>query len=240
MELVKLDFVAFIDGNVNPDHSSIASLMNEFSWLELFPQFVQETNLSTQVQTKIMSLTNQISGFTITFNTDKLLITQSYHQDATTSYEDLINNFNKDVTVCLDKLNDLFYQERSFKRFAFVTTAIQLVTEEQKSNFADRVCSLLSDVKGHIELKLRFTNRENLGVISEDVNFTTMINDGIYEKNDNQNGRLIRSNCFLIQTDFNTLDENSHHRFNVEIIKSGFSSLIKSTLSKIKSISSNF
>ncbi|WP_041412761.1 hypothetical protein [Shewanella sp. ANA-3] len=238
MELVKLDFVAFIDGNVNPEHSTIPTLMSDFSWLELFPLFVQETNLLTQSQTKVMSLTNQISGFQIVFNTDKLLFTQNFRPGLTENYEDLIRKFNKDVGDCLVKLNSMFYEGRTFKRFAFVTTAVQLVTEDKKSKFADRVCSVFSESGGHVELKLRFTSREHLGVIGENINLSTMINDGVFEIN--QNGVLNRSSCFLIQTDFNTLEENSVSRFPVPSLKSGFDNLVNLTLSKVKNISSKF
>ncbi|WAL79822.1 hypothetical protein [Shewanella sp. DAU305] len=240
MELIKLEFVAFLEQNVSLGHSDIPLLMEQFSWIELLPQFIQETNLATQAQTKIMSLTNQISGFSIVFNTDKLLISQDIRSDSATSFEELMNRFNKDVIDCLEKLGSTFYKERTFKRFALVTTGIQIVTEAQKSIFVDRVCSSLSDSTDHIELKLRYTHRKTLDEINEPINFSIMINDGIYEKNEIKTGIATRTSCFLIQTDFNTLDEISSHRFSIDNIKVCFDSLVQSTISNLKSILSKF
>ncbi|WP_397472297.1 hypothetical protein, partial [Rheinheimera sp.] len=207
---------------------------------ELLPQFAQETNLKNNQTTKVVTFTNQIKGISITFNTDKVHFTQDIKPEEPARREDIINNFVQLVTDCFSKVHPIYYSDKMFNRIALITTGIKPLSPQSKISFIDSLCSGLTGKRNSIELKFRVSYREQLTSSSEQVNITTMLNDGIFEKTDIRKNITTRSDCFLIQLDLNTLEENATPRFDLKSTQAVITELKQLSESQIAAIISKF
>lgn len=216
MELLKLEFAAFLENNLIPSTAEFPALMSAFSEHELLPQFTQETNLKDNKTTKVVSFTNQIKGFSITFNTDKIHFTQDIKPEEKINRNEITESFITLVIECFSKIHPMYYQEKNFNRLALITTGIKLLSQQNKISFIDSLCSNLTGKSNSTELKFRVSYREKLSTNAELANITTMLNDGIFEKTDIRKNITSRSDCFLIQLDLNTIEETSTPRFNLD------------------------
>ncbi len=242
MDPIKIEFALFLDKNWTPTTSELPLLMSEFLEFGLLPQFVQEVNEKTGELRKTTSLTNQISGYNITFYSDKILITKDFKPalKSNISPSHAIEEFYSEVNKQLNKLQKIHYKDKKFNRIAFVTTNVRSVSPEEKEESINKISNLILDMRNSTELKLRVSQRQTCSSIKEQVNITTMINDGVIELIDGANGNARKSDCFLIQTDINTLEETSSERFTFEDADLVLNEIIKITNLQIKNISEKF